>query len=230
MKLNFDKALIFFIIKHHRNLLVASLFSVAVIALFSFGTYTRLAETFTKINDTTQKLTKIKTSYAISTNLIQELQGKELILNNFMPSNFDLLVALSTIEEIGSRTDFHIQTVSIGAEKSIEGVLFSKKVSIAASGSFDAFLGFLKNYKVITGQAISMGSVSLSGKEKVLSDLSITMYAYKPKIDINALPDLANLTKQERDIITAISSYVKTSTNQSVEDDYTSKKDPFQGT
>ncbi|MFA6005029.1 MAG: hypothetical protein WC775_00905 [Patescibacteria group bacterium] len=229
MKLTFDQALVMFILKHHRNLLIVSAFSVLIIAVLSFGTYNRMAETQTKINDTTRQLSKIKSSFAVSTNLIQELGGKDRILNSFMPSEFDLLVALSTIEEIGERTDFRIQAVTLGAEKPVEGALLSKRISLTASGSFEAFLGFLKDYKVITGQAMSIGAISLSGKEKVISDLSITMYSYKPKIDLNALPDMKNLTKEEKSIIDVISDYVQTATTTSLEDDYTAKEDPFAG-
>ena len=108
MKLPFDRALALFILKHHRNLLIASVCSVAIIGLFSVGTYIKLIDTRAKINQTAKSLDKIKSSYAISTNLIQGLQGKEQILTSFLPNDFDLLVALSTLEEIGERTVLRI--------------------------------------------------------------------------------------------------------------------------
>lgn len=228
MKLTFDEALIRFILKNHRNLLIASLASICIIFSLSFVTFNRLTETQTKVTAATSQIAKLKSTFSVSTNLVKELKDKVTLLNVFLPNDFDLLLMLNTIEEIGNRTNFKIRSVSLGSEKTHEGILAQKNIVIIATGTFESFLNFLKEYKAVTGQIISMASVSLSGKEQVLSNLSITMYAYKPKIDLNAFPDLKNLDKNDRAVLDVVTKYVKVVPDTKIDDSYQPKTDPFQ--
>lgn len=228
MKLTFDQALFKFIVKSQKILLIACAGSVSIIALLSYVTFGQLVTTEQQIRETGTKLAKLKSSYAVSTNLIKELESKTNLLSTFMPNDFDLLVMLSTVEEIGKRTNFKIQSVSLVSEPLLPGKIKGKSISITGSGSFQSFLDFLKNYKSISGQIISMDSVSLSGKDKVISNLGITMYAYNPVVDSKSFPDMSNLDKKDRDVLKVVTEYVRLGNSGVVDDKYSSKKNPFE--
>ena len=73
-----------------------------------------------------------------------------------------------------------------------------------------------------------MASVSLSGKEKVISNLAITMYAYKPQISLDSMQNLTNLDKRDRKILDIVTKYAKVSSGAKVDDNYEAQKNPFQ--
>ncbi|MEK9179092.1 MAG: hypothetical protein AAB893_01350, partial [Patescibacteria group bacterium] len=82
--------------------------------------------------------------------------------------------------------------------------------------------------KYITGQAVSIDSVSLNGKTTVISNLTLTLFAFKPKINLASIEIVAPMDKIDRDILGLVKRYTTVPKVVNISPNYESKQNPFE--
>lgn len=150
------------------------------------------------------------------------------ILKRFLPDDFDIYTIINVIENITSRTKFTVESYSLSTQETKEGIQSDKKVVLTGSGTYQQFLDFIRQYKYITGQAVSIDSVSLNGKTTVISNLTLTLFAFKPKINLASIEVVAPMDKIDRDLLGLVKRYTTIPKVVNITSSYESKGNPFE--
>lgn len=155
------------------------------------------------------------------------LAEKTPILASFLPDEFNLYHVIALIEQIGVKTRFNIESYSLKYVEVKPESLERQSLELIGSGTFDQFMAFLKEYKFITGKLLTIDSVNLSGDKRVLTNLSINIYAFKPEINIEnqKIPALDQIDKQ---ILDKVEQFYVVSKQLPQETQYKLKTNPFE--
>lgn len=161
----------------------------------------------------------------VNPNTVELINDNVVKLKQFLPDELNVLQTIQLIEQIGSKTKFKIEQYSIKYSETGVGSLVMKPLELAGSGTMEQFLSFIKQYKYITGQILSVDTVSIVGRERVLSNLSVNVYVYTPSIDLAS--EVRALDEVDQAILEKIRMYVTSKKTFELEDDYTSAENPF---
>ncbi len=163
----------------------------------------------------------------INTAAIFKVNENTSLLTGFLPDRFNVFRTLNLIERIGDQTGFNVDSFILSFQNlDVKDKLQTKQLQIAGSGTPQAFLAFLKEYKYITGQIITIDNVNLIGTNNLITNLSLNIYAYDPNIDLNENVR-SNLDSIDDKILEKIRENVDVGDSEAISDDYESKEDPF---
>lgn len=227
MRLKADIQLSKFIWKKYRNLILLSVLVLIVIAIFSFLAFKRRMVLNRELQQLQAKLNEQRIRLDVNSAVAERLIENSQSLGIFLPDEFDLYNLLDLIDSIGEKTKFKIEGYSILQQETPSGILVKKGIAIKGSGTFDQFLDFLKEYKYITGQFISISSVSLTGKDRVFTQLVIDLFAYRPNVDLQNIPVIQTLDSADNKLLEIIAKHVVKKKIEEISDDYESKSNPF---
>jgi hypothetical protein len=220
-----DFKLIKFVFKKLRGLIVASVFVASIVIIFIIWSLEKRQKLVVELkNLTTQEAEALR---HIDTSALPILEKNAGNIEAYLPDNFDLFATLNLIERISERTNFKVDSFTLSFPASVPTALEKKQLQISGSGTLAQFMAFLKEYKLITGQIVSIDSVNLSGKNKVLTSLNINIYAYKPD-GIAANIDNLQLDDIDKQVLDKISRYSDAPDEQAeVKADYEINGNPF---
>ena len=185
-----------------------------------------------KTNETKVQVEKLKQLSVVNVETIDSeamaiLSSSANELASFLPDEFNLYQVIALIEQIAVKTRFNIQSYALSYVEVKPDTLQQQSLALTGSGTYDQFMAFLKEYKFVTGKALTIDSVNLSGSKRILSDLKVNIYAYKPNITVDNQAIVA-LDKTDKLITEKIKKYytvLKTSPDNT---DYSSKENPFE--
>ncbi len=227
MKLKADVQLYKFIWRKYRGLILLSMLVLILIVVFSFLTLQRRKTLTAELQQLQAQLNEQKLRLEINSSAADKLIENNESLRRFLPDEFDLYNLLDIIDAIGEKTKFKIEGYSILQQDNPSGILVKKGIAIKGSGTFEQFLGFLKEYKYITGQMISISSVSLTGKDRVFTQLAIDIFAYKPNVNLQNIPVIQGLDATDNRLLEIIALHTAEEQKKMVTDDYENKSNPF---
>jgi len=169
----------------------------------------------------------LPTTESADEDTVRELKDKANLMANYLPDSFNLYQVIGLIEQIGRKTNFKIQSYSLHYSEPLSNSLVSQALSLQGSGTLEEFMAFLKEYKFITGKLLTIDSVNLSGAKRLLSNLNVTIYAYKPEIVLEgqSIPALSNL---DRELLQKIVRYSAPTTQTNSDSNYQNKENPFE--
>ena len=143
-----------------------------------------------KTNETKVQVEKLKQLSVVNVETIDSeamaiLSSSANELASFLPDEFNLYQVIALIEQIAVKTRFNIQSYALSYVEVKPDTLQQQSLALTGSGTYDQFMAFLKEYKFVTGKALTIDSVNLSGSKRILSDLKVNIYAYKPNITVD---------------------------------------------
>ena len=200
---------------------------MAFLVLFGLATFWLIS----KIKQTEAEVVSLKANLvpqaeAVNKDTMLLLENRASEFASFLPDEFNLYQVIGLIEQIGKKTKFTIQSYKLDYVEGTVNQLQHQSLSIQGSGTLDQFMAFLKEYKFITGKLLTIDSVNLSGGKRLLSDLQINIYAYKPEIVIHG-ETIGALGNIDRFIVSKLDKYHVAATEVIPDTSYTNKEDPF---
>lgn len=211
-----------------RKIRVYLLVFVVFLVFISIGLVLILQRT----KQTTLEIEKIKRLSIVDLNSIDReavtvLSGRATELASFLPDEFNLYQVIALIEQIAIKTRFNIQSYDLKYVDVKPDSLQQQSLSLVGSGTLDQFMAFLREYKFITGKILTIDKVNLSGDKRILSNLQVNIYAYKPNITVDN-QSIVRLDQIDLAIIDKVKKYY-TSTKLLLENtDYSVKGNPFE--
>lgn len=147
-------------------------------------------------------------------------------LGTFLPDELDLYQVNALTDQIAKKTKFSIQSFSLKAVDIPENKLYVQPLNLVGSGTLEQLMAFIEEYKFITGRIITIDSVNLSGDRRVLSNLAVNIYAYKPVIEVKNEP-IRKLDEIDQYILKQIQKYYETPKKEILDTEYSTKQNPF---
>lgn len=144
----------------------------------------------------------------------------------FLPDSFDLYQVIAFTDQIAKKTRFNIHSYSLSSVEATEGRLQNQALNLVGSGTLEQLMAFVEEYKFITGQIVTIDSLNLSGDKRILSNLAVNIYAYKPAIAMNSEP-IRPLDETDRYILKQIRKYYVAPQSVILDTKYDSKDNPF---
>lgn len=165
----------------------------------------------------------------IDKNALVTIQESGKSIDLFMPKQFDLFSMISFIDSVSRKTNMRVGSIVLTNKKGKKSDIERKSINIMGDLSFQEFLDFLKKYKYITGNLLSIQEVNITTLENDSIQLTAEIFAYNPQIDLTAI-SINALTEKEREVLSRIVETVQPLSNgeDSVSDSYSSKTDPFE--
>jgi hypothetical protein len=233
MKKTFNKqAWLFFWQRQKQFILVIG--SLVFIYLIFFITITGyLGKQINELNNRDRQLSRdleaIAKAYEQRGQIDEKLIEGSTKINAFLPDKFELFRIINNLEAISQRTKYGIFAYRLTVPDS-DSTTALKTIHLALQGrgSKSQFLEFLKNYQFVTGQMLTIQTVSLSAKSNVESTLSIELYSYNPKIVLDNLPNIVQIDEKDKKYLEAISRYTKEDALEKLKMEYQTKDNPFQ--
>ena len=185
-----------------------------------------------KTNETKLQVEKLKQLSVVNVETIDSeamavLSDSANELASFLPDEFNLYQVIALIEQIAVKTRFNIQSYALSYVEVKPDTLQQQSLALTGSGTYDQFMAFLKEYKFVTGKALTIDTVNLSGSKRILSNLKVNIYAYKPNITVDNQAIVA-LDKTDKLITEKINKYYTVLKTSPDNIDYSSKKNPFE--
>lgn len=217
-----------FLWRRNKYMVLGGIFFFGFIVFLISATLSKYTGMETDYRELTIKLGKYErdTNAARAINL--NFYENSDVLKRFLPDDFDLYTIINVIDNITSRTKFTVESYGLSTQETAEGVQADKKIVLIGSGTFQQFLDFIRQYKFITGQAISIGSVSLNGKSSVISSLTLTLFAFKPKINLATIEVVTPMDKIDRELLSLVKKYTTIPRTLVISPKYESKSNPFE--
>lgn len=212
-------------------ILVITILVISITLGLSFGHFA-----FREIKNLIGKQRIVESSFSrLAENYRNRNKKNDLLINidskisSFLPNVSELFNTLSIIENISKRTGFKIESYTLNSQTEVEGVEQKQNILIKGAGSQDQFMNFLKEYKFITGQAVTIDTLNLSSKDKVVSSLSLNFFSYKPKVNLQDLPDVIEVDEELKQYLKQIDKYAFDfeAIDKKVNLNYSKKKNPF---
>lgn len=222
-----NKRLVLFLFKKYRLLVAVVLLCGGLLVFLIITAFNTRSKVIKKLGEDQVTYEDFRKKLFASQAVNKLLIDKQELLDSFLPDKFELLRVLNVLETISSKTKFKIESFSISPPQEIPGQRVEKRIDIKGSGTFNEFLNFIKEYKYISGQILSVDSLNLTGRDEIVSNLSITLYAYEPKIDFAALEPGGIDTLDEK-LINLIEQNVEIVKEIEIKDDYKNKTNPFE--
>jgi hypothetical protein len=184
-----------------------------------------------KIKSTEAEVAKLKQLSFINLNQVDhqtvlELEKDAVKLSSFLPDELNVYQVIDLIEEIARKTKFTIQSYSLHESDVEANRLHTQPLSLTGSGTIEQLMSFIEEYKFITGKIITIDSVNLSGGTRVLSNLVVNIYAYKPEITV-ASESIRSLDKTDQLILKKIRKYYRPYKKIVPDTKYEKKENPF---
>lgn len=157
---------------------------------------------------------------------VMQLTKDATRLGAFLPDEFDLYQVNALTDQIAKKTKFSIQSYSLKAVDVPEDKLYVQPLNLVGSGTLEQLMAFIEEYKFITGRVITIDSVNLSGDRRVLSNLALNIYAYKPVIAVQNEP-IRKLDEVDQYILKQIQKYYEAPKKEILDSEYSTKENPF---
>jgi len=185
-----------------------------------------------KNNSTNKQIQILKqkalpTTATVDADTVRELKDKANLFATYLPDEFNLYQVINLIEQIGRKTNFKIQSYSLQYTETTSDNLATQTLSLQGSGSLDEFMAFLKEYKFITGKLLTIDTVNLSGSKRLLTNLAVNIYAYKPNITLEG-QSIPPLTELDRTLIQKVTRYSVPMVESKTDANYSNKENPFE--
>jgi hypothetical protein len=221
-----DTRLVKFIWKKLNKILIIAVFAILPTI---FGLIWITKQKIEVSNEVKELENKIVSEVKISdTGLVYRMAEKSKYLKEFLPDEFEIFETLTLIEKISKRTNFKVESFSLERFDTSPDLLQTRKLNISGSGSVDSFMAFLKEYKYITGQIVSIDSVNLVGNLDVISDLSLNVFAYKPSIGDGMNNDTSSISQTDSKLLDIIEENTELKTSVNLDDRFNNKVNPFE--
>jgi len=217
--------LLSFLFKKLKNIIILSGFILIVFIVGIVWITNKANSLDQQISELEQKNTTTNTS--VDPNSLSLFDDKSEIIANFMPDSFNVWQMVKLIDVLEERTKFTIGSYNLREETDELDVLQKQSLQLDGSGTLTEFFAFLKEYKYITGQIITIDSVNLVGNEEVFTKLSVNTYAYNPDIDLT-VDGVEALEKQDRKILDKLKKFNYQRKKLVIEDDYEAAENPFE--
>ena len=187
------------------------------------------------INKTNQTITEINKLKALSLVNLDKVDHQTVLtmssnatrLASFLPDEFNYYQVINLVDQIARKTRFSIQSYDIKHKEVLPDTLEIQSLNLVGTGTLEQFMAFLKAYKFIAGKLLTIDTVNLSGEKRVLTNLEIDIYAYKPIIALQNEP-IRPLDKTDELILEQIRSYYTSSGSIDIGEDYLNKGNPFE--
>ena len=147
-------------------------------------------------------------------------------LGTFLPDELDLYQVNALTDQIAKKTKFSIQSFSLKAVDIPENKLYVQPLNLVGSGTLEQLMAFIEEYKFITGRIITIDSVNLSGDRRVLSNLAVNIYVYKPVIAVKN-ESIRKLDEVDQYILKQIQKYYEMPKKEVLDTEYSTKQNPF---
>lgn len=186
---------------------------------------------FGKIRQTETEITKLKSLSlvnldAINHESVMQLSQDAPLLASFLPDKFELFQVSALTDAIAQKTNFSIQSYSLKALDIPTDKLTPQSLNLVGVGTQEQLLAFIQQYKFITGKLVTIDSVNLSGNQRVLSNLAVNVYAYKPTISVRN-ESIRKLDSTDKYILQQIRKYHLTQKKAELDSGYPPKDNPF---
>lgn len=186
---------------------------------------------FGKINETISEIGRLKRLSLVN---LEEVDHEAVLqltkdaakLGSFLPDEFDLYQVNALTDQIAKKTKFSIQSYSLKATEVPEDKLATQPLNLVGTGTLEQLMAFIEEYKFITGRIITIDSVNLSGDRRVLSNLAVNIYAYKPIIAVQNEP-IRKLDEVDQYILKQIQKYYEAPKKEILDTEYSTKENPF---
>ncbi|OGK66299.1 hypothetical protein A2313_03685 [Candidatus Roizmanbacteria bacterium RIFOXYB2_FULL_41_10] len=184
-----------------------------------------------KINQTKIEIEKLQSLSLVNLDQVDheavlELSANASKLGTFLPDEFNYYQVIGLIDQISKKTRFSIQSYDLKYHEIQPDSLELQSLNLVGTGTLEQFMAFLKEYKSITGKLLTIDSVNLSGEKRVLTNLEVNIYAYKPNIELQNEP-IRPLDKTDQLILEQIKRYYTPIESTEVGEDYENKGNPF---
>lgn len=185
-----------------------------------------------KIKETQAEVVKLQALSLVDLDAVDHetvlLLSKEASkLSFFLPDEFDLYQVIALINQIAQKTKFTIQSYNLQYEPVVPNTMQQQSLNLTGSGTIEQFMAFIEEYKFITGKLLTIDSINLSGSRRVLSNLLVNIYAFKPDISLQNEP-IRPLDETDKLILKKINQYYTFRKELKEEEDYQNKENPFQ--
>ncbi len=200
---------------------------ITFVILFIFATVWLLG----KINDSQIEVEKLKRLSLVNLDEVDhetvvQLTREAAKLASFLPDEFDLYQVNALTNQIARKTQFSIQSYSLKALEIPDNKLSVQPLNLVGTGTLEQLMTFIEEYKFITGKIITIDSVNLSGSRRVLSNLAVNIYAYKPTISVKNEP-IRRLDEIDRYILKQVQKYYEAPKKELLNIEYSTKQNPF---
>lgn len=184
-----------------------------------------------KINDSQIEVEKLKRLSLVNLDEVDhetvvQLTREAAKLASFLPDEFDLYQVNALTDQIARKTQFSIQSYSLKALEIPDNKLSVQPLNLVGTGTLEQLMTFIEEYKFITGKIITIDSVNLSGSRRVLSNLAVNIYAYKPTISVKNEP-IRRLDEIDRYILKQVQKYYEAPKKELLNIEYSTKQNPF---
>lgn len=160
---------------------------------------------------------------------VTEDQIKEYnkLLASLVPETEDFFSIIYALEEISKKSHFDITNYTI-----IVGKVTGEKLvlNVEGTGDTDSFLSFLQEYQYSGGRLATIDKIQYGGVS--VGNTRVSLNFYSKRFTFNESVQVPQLSKEEIAKLEAIKQKVKfqfsSSSYQSVNTDYSTKKNPFQ--
>lgn len=217
-----------FIWNRNKTIVIGGILLTIFIIFLISAAYRQQSALVTDTQELTVKIAKYEQDSKAASAVNADFLSSSDVLKRFLPDDFDIYTIINVIENITFRTKFTVESYSLSTQETKEGIQSDKKIVLTGSGTYQQFLDFIRQYKYITGQAVSIDSVSLNGKTTVISNLTLTLFAFKPKINLASIEIVAPMDKIDRDILGLVKRYTTIPKVVSITASYESKGNPFE--
>lgn len=186
---------------------------------------------FGKISESKAEIAKLKELSLVN---LEEVNHESVLqlttdatkLANFLPDEFDMYQVIALTDQIAKKTRFTIQSYSLQSVEVSEGKIQSQALNLVGTGTIEQLMAFVEEYKFITGKIVTIDSLNLTGDKRILSNLAVNIYAYKPVISLENEP-IRVLDETDKYILSQVRKYYMAKQSIILDTDYENKENPF---
>ena len=211
-------------LKRLRYYFVVFFVFIVLLTLATVWLFGKISESKTEINRL--KRLSLVNLEEVDHETIMQLTKDANKLGSFLPDEFDLYQVNALTDQIAKKTKFSIQSFSLKAVDIPENKLYVQPLNLVGSGTLEQLMAFIEEYKFITGRIITIDSVNLSGDRRVLSNLAVNIYVYKPVIAVKN-ESIRKLDEVDQYILKQIQKYYEMPKKEVLDTEYSTKQNPF---
>ena len=197
---------------------------ILLLILATFWLFGKIIESRTEIARL-EKLSLVNLD-EVNHETVLELTTDATKLASFLPDEFDIYQVIALTDQIANKTRFTIQSYGLQAVEVQSDKLQNQSLNLVGTGTIDQLMAFIEEYKFITGKIVTIDSVNLTGSKRVLSNLALNIYAYKPTIVLENEP-IRSLDETDKYILKQIRKYYVPVKSVILDTDYQIKENPF---